>query len=59
MSIATEITRIQTARNKIRTWLSGLGLVANTATIDECATAAAAIVDRGAISAQVQEGFIK
>lgn len=56
MSIATEITRIQTARNKIRTWLSGLGLVANTATIDECAAAAESIVNQGAVSAQVQEG---
>lgn len=56
MSIATEITRIQTARNKIRTWLSGLGLVANTATIDECAAAAASIINQGAVSAQVQEG---
>ena len=56
MSIATEITRIQAARNKIRTWLSGLGLVANTATIDECAAAAESIVNQGAVSAQVQEG---
>lgn len=56
MSIATEITRIQTARNKIRTWLSGLGLVASTATIDECAAAAEGIVNQGAVSAQVQEG---
>ena len=56
MSIATEITRIQTARNKIRTWLSGVGLVANTATIDDCAAAMEAIENRGAVSAQVQEG---
>lgn len=56
MSIATEIARIQTARNKIRTWLSGLGLVSNTATIDECAAAAEGIVNQGAVSAQVQEG---
>lgn len=56
MSIATEISRIQTARNKIRTWLVGLGLVSSTATIDDCATAVEAIVNRGAVSAQVTEG---
>lgn len=56
MSIATEIARIQNARNKIRTWLNGLGLIATTATIDECATAIDGIVNRGAVSAQVQEG---
>lgn len=56
MSIATEISRIQTARNKIRTWLVGLGLVSSTATIDDCAAAVEAIVNRGAVSAQVQEG---
>ena len=56
MSIATEISRIQSARNKIRTWLVGLGLVSNTATIDDCAAAVEAIVNRGAVSAQVQEG---
>lgn len=56
MSIATEISRIQTARNKIRTWLVGAGLVANTATIDDCAAAVEGIANQGAVSAQVQEG---
>ena len=56
MSIATEIARIQTARNKIRVWLSGLGLATTTATIDECATAVEAIANRGAVAAQVKEG---
>lgn len=56
MSIATEISRIQTARNKIRTWLNGLGLVSTTATIDDCAAAVEGIENRGAVSAQVQEG---
>lgn len=56
MSIATEISRIQTARNKIRTWLNGLGLVATTADIDDCAAAVEAIVNRGAVAAQVKEG---
>ncbi len=56
MSISTEIARIQTARNKIRTQLNGLGLVSTTATIDDCATAVEGIENRGAVSAQVQEG---
>ena len=56
MSIATEISRIQSARNKIRTWLSGLGLATTTATIDECAAAVESIVNRGSVSAQVREG---
>lgn len=56
MSIATEISRIQTARNKIRTWLVGLGLVTSTATIDDCASAVEGIENRGAVSATVQEG---
>lgn len=56
MSIATEISRLQTARNKIRTWLNGLGLVATTADLDDCAAAVEAIVNRGAVAAQVKEG---
>lgn len=56
MSIATEIARIQTARNKIRTWLIGLGLVESTATIDDCAEAAASIVNRGAVAVNIKEG---
>ena len=39
MSIATELSRIQTARNTIRTKLVALGLVTATAKLDECATA--------------------
>jgi len=56
MSIATEIARIQSARNKIRTKLVALGLVTGTATIDECATAVDGVENRGAVSATVQEG---
>ena len=56
MSTQTEITRIQTARNTIRTKLVALGLVQNTAKIDALATAVDGIENRGAISAQVQEG---
>lgn len=56
MSTANEISRIQTARNKIRAKLVALGLVSNTAKIDALATAVESIEDRGAVSAQVKEG---
>lgn len=56
MSIATEVTRIQAARNKIRDKLIALGLVQSTAQIDALATAIDGIEDRGAITASVQEG---
>lgn len=56
MSTATEITRIQSARNKIRAKLVALGLVSSTAKIDALATAVDEIENRGAVSAQVQEG---
>lgn len=56
MSTQTEITRLQTARNTIRTKLVDLGLVASTAKLDACATAVEGIANRGAVSAQVQEG---
>lgn len=53
MSIATEITRITTARNTIRTKLTELGMVSAAADIDDCALAVDGIANRGAISAQV------
>lgn len=56
MSTATEITRLQTARNTIRTKLVDLGLANSTAKIDALATAVAGIDNRGAVNAQVQEG---
>lgn len=56
MSTQTEITRLQTARNKIRTWLVGLGLATATDKLDELATKAAAIKNNGAIDASVKEG---
>lgn len=56
MSIATEIARIQAARNTIRTKLVELGLAASTATVDDCASAVDGITNQGAVSAQVQEG---
>ena len=56
MSISTEIARIQTARNTIRTKLVELGLAQSSSTLDSCATAVESITNQGAVSAQVQEG---
>ena len=56
MSVATEITRIQTDRNTIRNKLIDFGLVESGANLDACATAIDGIVNRGAVSATVQEG---
>lgn len=56
MSTQTEITRLQTARNKLRTWLVGLGLAASTDKLDALADKASAIKNNGAIDAQVKEG---
>lgn len=56
MSIQSEITRIQTDRNTIRTKLVALGMVQNTADLDDCATAIEAIENNGAVTATVQEG---
>lgn len=56
MSTQAEITRLQNARNKIRTWLVGLGLATSTDKLDELATKAAAIKNRGAVDASVKEG---
>ena len=56
MSISTELTRLQTARNKLRTKLVALGLVTATAKLDDCATAVDGITNQGAVSATVQEG---
>lgn len=56
MSVATQITRIQTDRNKIRNKLVNFGLVESTANLDTCAEAIDGIVNQGAVSATVQEG---
>ena len=56
MSVATEITRIQTDRNTIRNKLVNFGLVESTANLDTCADAIDWIVNQGAVSATVQEG---
>lgn len=56
MSTATEITRIQTARNTIRTKMVELGLATSTAKLDALAIAVEGIENKGAVNAQVQEG---
>lgn len=56
MSIQTEVTRLQTARNRLRTWLVGLGLATSTDKMDALATSAAAIKNQGAVDASVKEG---
>lgn len=55
-NIATEIARIQTDRNKIRTKLVELGMVDSTANLDTCATAVESIENRGTVTATVVEG---
>lgn len=56
MSIAIELAKLQTARNKIRTKLVSLGLVTAAAKLEDCATAVDGISNQGAVSATVQEG---
>ena len=56
MSIATEISRIQTARNAIRSKAVELGIGTSTDQLDALATKIGAIENRGAVSATVQEG---
>lgn len=56
MSIATEISRIQTARNTLRTKAVDLGIGTSTDKLDTLASAFSGITNRGAVSAQVQEG---
>ena len=56
MSVATEITRISTARNTLRAKAVELGIAQNTALLDALAVAYEGIENRGAVSATVQEG---
>lgn len=56
MSVATQISRIQQDRNTIRTKLVELGMAQNTDDLDKLAAAVDGIVNRGAVSATVQEG---
>lgn len=56
MSVATQIARIQTDRNTIRTKLVELGMAQNTDDLDKLASAIDKLENRGAVSATVQEG---
>lgn len=56
MSTATEISRLQTARNKIRNKMVNFGLGTSTDLLDDLADEIDGIANRGAVSATVQEG---
>lgn len=56
MSIQTEITRIQSARNTLRTKATELKISAGTERLDELAADFDGIVNQGSVSAQVREG---
>lgn len=56
MSIATEITRIQTDRDTIREKLVELGIAASVDNLDTLAAVIAGIANRGAVSLSVKEG---
>lgn len=56
MSVASEISRLQTDRNTIRAKLVELGLAPTTANLTALAAAIEEIVNRGAVSITVQEG---
>lgn len=56
MTTATELTRIQTARNTLRTKGVELGICISTDKIDVIATAFDNITNQGAVQATVQEG---
>ena len=56
MSIASQISRIQTDRNTIRNKLIDLGLATSTDNLDTLANAVAGITNQGAVSAEILEG---
>lgn len=56
MSIATELSRIELNRNKIRAKLVELGMANSTDKLDVLAEAIENLVDRGAVSITVKEG---
>lgn len=56
MSVQTEITRIQTARNTLRTKAVALGVGLATDNLSQLATKYDGITDRGTPNAEVQEG---
>ena len=56
MSVATEISRIETARNKLRTKAVGLGIGTSTDNLTKLADEFDGIVNQGKVTATVQEG---
>lgn len=56
MSVAGELSRIQTDRNTIRTKLVELGLATSTANLDTLAAAIEDIINQGAVNVEVKEG---
>lgn len=56
MSIALELSRIQTDRNTIRAKLVELGMATGTANLDALATAIDGIINQGAVSVSLKEG---
>lgn len=53
MSIATEITRLQTLRNNLRTKLVSMLGVSSSADLEDCVTAVEGIAEKGAANAQI------
>lgn len=56
MSITSHLSRIQTDKSKLRNKAVELGIADSTANLDALATAFEGVENRGAVSAQVQEG---
>ena len=56
MSIAAELSRIQTNRNTIRAKLVELGMSTSTANLDALASAIDSLINQGAVSVSVKEG---
>ena len=56
MSIATQISRLETDRNTIRAKLVELGMATSTDKFDALAEAIANLINRGAVSVSVKEG---
>lgn len=56
MSIATELSRIQTNRNTIRAKLVELGMATSTDNLDRLSAAIENIINQGAVSVSVKEG---
>ena len=56
MSVATELSRIQTNRNTIRAKLVELGMATSMDKLDALASAIEGIVNRGAVSVEILEG---